>query len=380
MLFFTIYDIRTAEPSRCGHRNLDGTCKLKPFLGKRKRRLDCLLHEPRGLHHPRGSAMCGNQASELDHVLRQCYTLASVGDANLKLPGKPKLSFLSALQRDIHSAGWTTIVSAIADVTLVALGVYWVIMLSRRRPAWQILWGILAFFLLVYFTDRLQLNTLNYLLRAFLNVLPIAVVILFLPELRQMLENLGNVAGWGRGLAMMPKEDITSLIHVVSHSAARMSERKIGALIVVERESSLDDLASTGTRLNAAISEELIGSIFYPGGPLHDGAIIVRGTRIVAAGCTLPLSESAHVGTMIHTRHKAALGVAEESDAAVVVVSEETGTISLALEGKLHRGLDEESLAHWLRKISGALDDHNSKARFARTVDGTLRKARLRRR
>src|SRR5450759_139575 len=178
---------------------------------------------------------------------------------------------------------------------------------------------------------------------------------------------------------MMPAEEVTSLIFVVSHSAAGMSERKIGALIVIERASALDDIAATGTRINATISEELIGSIFNPGSPLHDGAIIIRGTRIVAAGCTLPLSESAHVGTMIHTRHKAALGVAEESDAAVVVVSEETGTISLALEGKLHRDLDEETLIHWLRKISGALDDRNSKARFARTVDGTLRKARLRR-
>ena len=128
------------------------------------------------------------------------------------------------------------------------------------------------------------------------------------------------------------------------------------------------------------VSEELIGAIFYPGNPLHDGAIIIRGTRIVAAGCTLPLSENAHVGTMIHTRHKAALGVAEESDAAVVVVSEETGTISLALEGKLHRGLDEESLGLWLKRVSGTSDDRNSKARFARKVDGTLKKARLRRR
>jgi len=242
------------------------------------------------------------------------------------------------------------------------------------------MWGLAVFFLLVGITDRLQLHTINFLMRSFLYVLPVAVVILFQPELRQMLENMGNVAGWGRGLAVMPKEEVTSLIQVVARSAARMSERKIGALIVVERESALDDIAATGTKISAMISEELIGSIFYPGSPLHDGAIIIRGTRIMAAGCTLPLSESAHVGTMIHTRHKAALGVAEESDAAVVVVSEETGTISLALEGKLHRGLDEESLTQWLRKISGALDQHSPKSHIARGVDGTLRKAKIRRR
>jgi diadenylate cyclase len=289
------------------------------------------------------------------------------------------LSFLSALQRDLQSVGWTTIIATVVDVTLVALAVYWVIMLSRRRPAWQILWGLLVFLGLVFLTEQLQLHTINFLLTSFLRVLPLAVVILFQPELRQMLENMGSVAGWGRGFAMVPTEEVTSLIQLVSHSAVAMSERKIGALIVIERESALDDIAATGTRLNASISEELIGSIFNPGSPLHDGAIIIRGTRIVAAGCTLPLSESAHVGTMIHTRHKAGLGVAEESDAAVVVVSEETGTISLALEGKLHRGLDQETLVHWLGKVCGTLDDPSSKAKFARTVDGTLRKARLRR-
>jgi diadenylate cyclase len=282
--------------------------------------------------------------------------------------------------RDLQSAGWKTVVSTIADVVLVALAVYWVIMLSKRRPAWQILWGLAVYFILVWATDLLQLHTLNFLLKSFLYVLPVAIVILFQPELRQMLENMGSVAGWGRGLATMPTGEVSSLIQVITRSATRMSERQIGALIVIERESPLDDLAATGTRLNAAVSEELMGSIFNPGSPLHDGAVIIRGSRILAAGCTLPLSESAHVGTMIHTRHKAALGVAEESDAAVVVVSEETGTISLALEGKLHRGLDEASLADWLRNIAGTLEDRRSRAAFTRRVDGTLRKARLRRR
>jgi diadenylate cyclase len=290
------------------------------------------------------------------------------------------LSLVATFLRDLQSAGWKTVVSTIADVVLVALAVYWVIMLSKRRPAWQILWGLAVYFILVWATDLLQLHTLNFLLKSFLYVLPVAIVILFQPELRQMLENMGSVAGWGRGLATMPTGEVSSLIQVITRSATRMSERQIGALIVIERESPLDDLAATGTRLNAAVSEELMGSIFNPGSPLHDGAVIIRGSRILAAGCTLPLSESAHVGTMIHTRHKAALGVAEESDAAVVVVSEETGTISLALEGKLYRGLDEASLADWLRNIAGTLEDRRSRAAFTRRVDGTLRKARLRRR
>lgn len=231
------------------------------------------------------------------------------------------------------------------------------------------------FLLLVFVTDQLQLHTINFLLRAFIPLGPLAIVILFYPELRHALENMGKLAGWGRGFAAMEKEDVSSLIHLVVLATTRMSERQIGALIVIEREGALDDIIATGTRLNAEISEELLEAIFYPGNPLHDGAVIIRGSRVVAAGCTLPLSESAHVGTMIHTRHKAALGVAEESDAAVVVVSEETGTISLALEGKLHRGLNEESLTRWLSSISGISDQRSD---LAQKVNGTIRKARQR--
>ena len=288
------------------------------------------------------------------------------------------MNFLSAWQKDLQDAGWTTILSTILDIFLVAFAVYYLMMLSKRTRAWQIIWGLLIFLLLVFLTNRLQLHAINYLLEKFVLLGPVAIVILFYPELRQALENMGRVAGWGRGLAGMAKEEVTSLIEIVVRSACAMSERKIGALIVIERESALDDVASTGTRLNAGLSEELIGSIFNPGSPLHDGAIIIRGTRIIAAGCTLPLSESAHVGTMVHTRHKAALGVAEESDAAVVVVSEETGTISLALEGKLHRGLDEETLTQWLKNISGASEERDRRSDLARKVDGTLRKARFR--
>lgn len=288
------------------------------------------------------------------------------------------MNVLSAWQKDLASAGWTTILSTLIDVVLVAAAIYWLIVVSKRTRAWQIIWGLLIFLLLVFLTDQLRLHTLNYLLRSFLPLGPVAIVILFYPELRHALENMGKVAGWGRGLAVMAKEDVSSLIQVVVRAAVKMSERQIGALIVIEREEALDDIASTGTRLDAQVSEELLGSIFNPGSPLHDGAVIIRGTRVIAAGCTLPLSESAHVGTMIHTRHKAALGVAEESDAAVVVVSEETGTISLALEGKLHRGLDQETLSRWLKSVSGVSDERFQPANIARKVNGTLRKAKFR--
>lgn len=268
--------------------------------------------------------------------------------------------------------------STILDIALVAVAVYWLIMLSKRTRAWKIIWGLLIFVLLIFLTDRFQLHTLNYLLRSCLPLGPVAIVILFYPEIRQGLENMGRLAGWGRGLAALGREDVSSLIHVIVRAAVAMSQKQVGALIVIERESPLDDIISTGTKLNALVSEELLGAIFNPGSPLHDGAVVIRGNRIAAAGCTLPLSESALVGTMIHTRHKAALGVAEESDAAVVVVSEETGTISLALEGKLHRGLDEQTLTEWLNRLAVQPQIPPRASGFAKRVNGTFRKARIR--
>lgn len=288
------------------------------------------------------------------------------------------MNFLSTWQKDLATTGWTTILSLsnVADIVFVAAALYYLITFSKRTRAWQIIMGLALYLGLVFLTDRLQLHTMNWLLGQLLPLGPVAIVLLFYPELRHVLENMGRFAGWGTGIAIVGEEDVISLIQVIVRATCKMAERQIGALIVIEREGALDDIAATGTRLNAEASEELLGALFYPGNPLHDGAVIIRGTRIISAGCTLPLSESAHVGTMIHTRHKAALGVAEESDAAVVVVSEETGTISLALEGKLHRGLNEESLTHWLRSISGMPDERGHKSDLARKVNGTIRKAR----
>lgn len=287
------------------------------------------------------------------------------------------MDLIAAWLKETLNAGWTTVLATAVDILLVAAAIYWLIMLSKRTRAWLIIWGLLIFLALVRLTDWLQLHTINYLLGSFLPLLPVAIVLLFYPELRHTLENMGKVADWGAGLDFMPKDDVSLLVHSVVRATCRMSERRVGALIVIERDNKLDEIAATGTKLGAVVSEELIASIFNPGGPLHDGAIIIRATRVLAAGCTLPLSESTHVGTMIHTRHKAALGVAEETDAAVVVVSEETGTISLAVEGKLYRELNEDSLTQWLRNITGTSEDGGKRPEIVRKVDGTLRKARF---
>lgn len=270
--------------------------------------------------------------------------------------------------------------STVVDIFLVAAAVYWLIMLSKRTRAWQIIWGIVIFLSLIVITNWLHLQTLNYLLSAFLPLGPVAIVILFYPELRRALEDMGKVGGWAGELTGKTREGSATPIDAIAMAADSMSQRQTGALIVIEREHTLDEIAASGTVLDAEISEQLIGTIFNPGGPLHDGAIIVRGSRIIAAGCILPLSESAQIGTMIHTRHKAALGVAEETDAAVVVVSEETGTISLAIEGKLHRDLDRQSLTQWLKGISGISESPARRPGIRRKVSGTLRKAGFKRR
>ncbi|MDO8683078.1 MAG: diadenylate cyclase CdaA [Armatimonadota bacterium] len=277
----------------------------------------------------------------------------------------------------LAGGGWQTLVASIVDILVVALVIYKLIMLAKRSRAWQILWGLGFFLILGFISDWLQLHTLSFLLVSSLNILPVAIVILFYPELRHALEEIGRVVGWGRSFSSLAQKDVSDIVREVVRAAARMSEQKIGALIVLERETSLDEITATGTPVDAVVTNDLLCTIFHPGSPLHDGAVIIRGNRVVAAGCTLPLSDSVHIGTMIHTRHKAALGVTEESDAAVVVVSEETGTISMSSEGKLHRGMNEDSLTKSLYAVFG-VTDRPRRSTFAKTVDGTLRKARIR--
>jgi len=277
----------------------------------------------------------------------------------------------------LSQVGWGGLLSSIVDVILVSIIIYWLMMLAKRTRAWHIMWGLAVFFLLVYVTRRFGLVTVNWLLQTFLPLGPVAIVILFYPELRHLLEEMGKLAGWSRGFSRLPKEDVKTIIESIATAASRMSSHRVGALIVLERDVGLDDIAATGTRLQAAVSTHLLCTVFHPGSALHDGAVIIRGSRIVAAGCILPLSESVHIGTMIHTRHKAAIGVTEVSDAAVVVVSEETGTISLALEGRLHSGLNEETLSKWLRTILGD-EDEDEGSQLKKTMDITLRRAGLR--
>ena len=235
-------------------------------------------------------------------------------------------------------------IAPVFDVLFVAAIFYSLIMLARGTRAWKIFSGLGVFAGIYLLSDILQFRTLNWLLRQIVPLAPVALVILFYPELRYALEEVGRVQFWRNRLLLLPKEDVQRLVREIVSVATLMSSRHIGALMVIEREEGLDDLIATGTPLDAEVSRELLGTLFYPGTALHDGAVIIRGDRVVAAGCVLPLSERPDIGSDIHTRHRAALGVTERSDAIVVVVSEETGAISVGENGRLNRGLREEVL------------------------------------
>ncbi|HVK06880.1 MAG TPA: diadenylate cyclase CdaA [Armatimonadaceae bacterium] len=242
---------------------------------------------------------------------------------------------------------------AAVDVAFVAYILYRLILLAKGRRAWQILIGIGVFFALVLGSEVMGLVTTNWLLRQITPLGPVAIVILLYPELREILEKLGRLDFWGAPLSSTSREDNTATLEEVVRATMLLAARKTGALMVLERETGLDDIIATGTVVDSEVSSELLATLFYVGTPLHDGAVIIRGSRIAAAGCTLPLSDSPNISANVHMRHRAAIGVSEASDAVVVVVSEETGTVSIAVNGKLNRGLNDDKLRQKLYEAFG---------------------------
>ncbi len=238
----------------------------------------------------------------------------------------------------------------VLDVLVVAYLIYRLLLLARGTRALQILGGLGTLLIALYLSDRLHLDTLNWLLKQIIPLGPVAIVILFYPELRHALEEFGP-RFWSRGLSLLNRENMTEMIDAVVSAIVVLSAQREGALIVFERQTGLDEVIATGTQLDAAVSVELLLTIFYKGSALHDGAVVIRGEKATAAACILPLTDRPKVDATVHTRHKAALGMSENSDAVVVVVSEETGTISVAIEGKLIRGQTEKSLRDRLNKL-----------------------------
>jgi len=238
----------------------------------------------------------------------------------------------------------------VLDVLVVAYLLYRLLLLVRGTRAMQILGGLGTLLLALFVSDKLHLDTLNWLLRQIVPLGPVAIVILFYPELRHALEEFGP-RFWSRGLSLLNREDVSEMILAVVQTVTLLSAKRVGALIVFERQTGLDEVLQTGVSLDATVTVELLDTIFYKGSALHDGAVVIRHGRVVAAGCILPLTDRPKLDAAVHTRHKAALGMSENSDAVVVVVSEETGTISIALDGKLIRGLREETLRERLTAL-----------------------------
>ncbi|MEE8368718.1 MAG: diadenylate cyclase CdaA [Thermoanaerobaculia bacterium] len=232
----------------------------------------------------------------------------------------------------------------ILDIALVAIAVYYLLLLIRGTRAVQILLGILLIAGVNFLAERLQLATLDALLSNFLIILPFAVIVLFRQEIRKALARFGRNPWWGR-----PTDaNVESTINDLVLAATTLAARRIGGLIVVQRLEGLGQAIDTGIEVDAAVSYDLLINIFTPGTPLHDGAVIIQQDRLAAASCFLPLALAPEVSKDFGTRHRAALGISEEADAVAIVVSEETGVISVAVDGNMERGLDAKNLRNSL--------------------------------
>ena len=235
------------------------------------------------------------------------------------------------------------------DIILVAFLIYKLLPLFRSTGTARIAWVVGVIIVVAWLTDALRLHTLSYLLSQVLAVGLLALVVLFQPELRRMIDHLSNMKlrqflGTGK-----PQQEMESVVQHTVRACEMMSRERVGALIVFARDNRLEEYFKTGTMIEGRVSEQLIRNIFFPKAALHDGAMIIRDGMITAAGCVLPLSESNRLSLDLGTRHRAAVGMSEVSDAVVVVVSEETGAISVAVGGVLKRHLASQTLERLLR-------------------------------
>ena len=246
-------------------------------------------------------------------------------------------------------------INDLVDIFVVAVAVYYFMMAIRGTRAVQLVKGILVIVVIYMTSSLLRLHTLNYILSALVQVAMFGVIVIFQPELRTLLEKMGRLkVGYVLGIAADPfgeRQDMETMIDNIARASAEMSKTHTGALIVIERHTRLGEYMNSGTPLNAIVSTELLKNIFVPNTPLHDGAVIIRDNRIITAGCVLPLTANTNLTSELGTRHRAALGLSEASDALVIVVSEETGKISIAVNGSLTRNLTELTLKKALTKL-----------------------------
>ena len=264
------------------------------------------------------------------------------------------------------------------DILVVAYVFYQAIKLVRETRAMQLVKGIAAVLVVYLIANQAKMITLTFFMRNIIQVGLFALVVVFQPELRRALEQVGRtkISSIGKlggtDSEEQAQQKIKSMIDAVVESAAYLSEHKTGALMVIERDIRLGEIANTGTVLDSQPSMELITNIFFPNSPLHDGAMVLRQGRLHAAGCFLPLSSNMEIARELGTRHRAALGMSEVSDALIVVVSEETGAITVAMDSKLQRGLSSQNLSKLLQaKLlnNKAAENAAKRGRFWRKKD-----------
>ena len=244
---------------------------------------------------------------------------------------------------------WVRMVLNVIDILLVWLVIYKILNIDSRNKGSSALKGIFVIIIIRIITVYFGLTTLGWMTKQVIKFGFLAIIIIFQPELRRALEQLGRGKLFARG-NLQEEEEQARLISAMSKSVSYMAKRRIGALISIERETGLNDYIETGIPMYSEISSELIINIFIPNTPLHDGAVIVQKNKIAAAACYLPLSESPFISKELGTRHRAAIGIGEVTDAVTIVVSEETGAISLTINGDLHRDLSIEEFESRLKR------------------------------
>ena len=262
-------------------------------------------------------------------------------------------------------------VTDIVDIVIVAFLLYKLLEFIKETRAQQLFRGILLIVAAFIASEVFNLSLLNWLLKGLATVGIIAIVILFQPEIRRALEQLGRrgiIRGQFRDLS---KEERYATVHILVDAVDDFSSTRTGALIVIEQETTLADIIETGVVIDGEMSVRLLGNLFYEGSPLHDGAVIIRGNKVYAASCVLPLTSRQNIGKNLGTRHRAAVGISEVSDAFVIVVSEETGAISVVRNGELKRFLDLKSLEKMLLDIYIPSDEDRGLFSIFRARKGT---------
>ena len=239
---------------------------------------------------------------------------------------------------------------SILDILVVAFIFYKLYMLIKETRAEQLLKGIVLIFILIPISHFSNLTMLNWILNKTITIGVLTIVIIFQPEIRRALEHIGSTAFTDKHI-FQNEETMDRVIAEIVNAVENLSKSKTGALIVIEQKTGIGEIIKTGTMLDATISTALLENIFVVNTPLHDGATVIRNDRIVAAGCFLPLTDSDRISKKLGTRHRAAIGITESSDALTIIVSEETGTVSLAVNGRLIRNYDRDKLKKVLLQI-----------------------------